>query len=435
MASYSCEVKVGSKGKGGPHASYISREGKYAKSRSKEKLEHVESGNMPSWAANDPVQFWQAADQHERANGATYREFQLALPREMTPEQRVDLVRDMVKQQLGDKHAYTWAIHNPPAALEGGEQPHAHIMYSERTLDGIDRDPAQFFMRYNGKNPEKGGCRKDSAGTEERLLATRERWANVQNLHLERHGYEDRVDHRNLKDQGIDRTPEPHFGPGRIARMKDAELAAVLERRAAEGAMERADAELEETILDLSGDLSAAKAARAAQERPTTKGNQHEHRRQPNAIWTVGSYDDFGAFELNAFQTESIGQAETLHDLRDLSGVDVVPGLVRSEVLLPGDAAYQLADGEPDAVRKLRRDSAGPRGLTLDLSGNLDAARAERDQLAAREYAAKVAAQFKADQAERAQIERMKEEFLNELATRPELHGKLLDRPSGPSMK
>jgi hypothetical protein len=268
MASYHCSVKVGAKGKAGPHASYISREGKYEKSQSVEKLEHVESGNMPSWAEKDPTQLWHAADQHERANGATYREIEVALPREMTPEQRVELVRDMVGQELGDKHAYTWAIHNPMASLEGGEQPHAHIMYSERTIDGIDRDPEQYFKRYNAKNPEKGGCRKDSAGTEERLLATRERWAKVQNLHLERHGLDARVDHRSLKEQGIDRTAEPHFGPGRIQRMtatQDAELVAVLERRAAEGAKERADAELGKTIIDLSGDLAAAKADRNRQ--------------------------------------------------------------------------------------------------------------------------------------------------------------------------
>lgn len=265
MASYHCSVKVGSKGKAGPHASYISREGKYENTRSNEKLEHVESGQMPKWAENDPAQFWQAADQHERANGATYREIEVALPREMTPEQRVELVRDMVGQELGGKHAYTWAIHNPVASLEGGEQPHAHIMYSERTIDGIDRDPEQYFKRYNAKNPEKGGCRKDSAGTEERLLATRERWAQVQNLHLEQHGHEARVDHRSLKDQGIERTPEPHFGPGRVQRMtamQDVELVAVLERRAAEGEKERAAAELGKTIIDLSGDLGAAKAER-----------------------------------------------------------------------------------------------------------------------------------------------------------------------------
>lgn len=261
MASYHCSVKVGAKGKAGPHASYISREGKYEKTRSNEKLEHVEHANMPTWAEQNPAQFWQAADQHERANGATYREIEIALPREMTPEQRVELVRDMVGQELGDKHAYSWAIHNPPASLEGGEQPHAHIMYSERTIDGIDRDPEQYFKRYNAKNPEKGGCRKDSAGTEERLLATRERWAKVQNLHLERHGLDGRVDHRSLKEQGIDRTPEPHFGPGRVQRMtvlQDADLAAVLERRAAEGAKERAADELGKSIIDVTGDLKAA---------------------------------------------------------------------------------------------------------------------------------------------------------------------------------
>lgn len=265
MASYHCSVKVGSKGKAGPHASYISREGKYENTRSNEKLEHVESGHMPKWAEKDPAQFWQAADQHERANGATYREIEVALPREMTPEQRVELVRDMVGQELDGKHAYTWAIHNPVASLEGGEQPHAHIMYSERTIDDIDRDPEQYFKRYNAKNPDKGGCRKDSAGTEERLQATRDRWAQVQNLHLEQHGHEARVDHRSLKAQGIERTPEPHFGPGRIQRMttmQDVELVAVLERRAAEGERERALTELGKTIIDLSGDLGAAKAER-----------------------------------------------------------------------------------------------------------------------------------------------------------------------------
>lgn len=265
MASYHCSVKVGSKGKAGPHSSYISREGKYENTRSNEKLEHVESGNMPKWAEKDPAQFWQAADQYERANGATYREIEVALPREMTPDQRVELVRDMVWQELGGKHAYTLAIHNPAASLEGGEQPHAHIMYSERTIDAIGRDPEQYFKRYNAKNPDKGGCRKDSAGTEERLQATRQRWAQVQNLHLEQHGHEARVDHRSLKDQGIERTPEPHFGPERIKRMtamQDVELVAVLERRAAEGEKEHVVTELGKTIIDLSGDLGAAKAER-----------------------------------------------------------------------------------------------------------------------------------------------------------------------------
>ncbi|MGK3295924.1 MobA/MobL family protein, partial [Escherichia coli] len=42
----------------------------------------------PEWARDNPSHFWQAADQFERANGSTYRELEIALPRELTPEQR-----------------------------------------------------------------------------------------------------------------------------------------------------------------------------------------------------------------------------------------------------------------------------------------------------------------------------------------------------------
>lgn len=221
MASYHCTVKVGGKGKAASHSAYISREGKYSGRERYEDLESTAYGNMPKWAAHNPAHFWNAADEHERANGATYREIEVALPRELDPTQRRALVEDFIAQEIGDKHAYQWAIHTPNAALEKGEQPHAHIMYSERTRDGLDRDPAQYFKRYNTKAPEKGGCRKDSAGTEERLQATRQRWADVQNLHLERHGHEARVDHRSLKAQGIERRPEKHIGASRVKDMPE----------------------------------------------------------------------------------------------------------------------------------------------------------------------------------------------------------------------
>jgi hypothetical protein len=225
---------------------------------------------MPKWAEHNPAHFWDAADEHERANGATYREIEVALPRELTPEQRRELVEEFIQQEIGDRHAYQWAIHTPKAALEKGEQPHAHIMYSERTRDGIDRDPEQYFKRYNGKNPERGGCRKDSAGTEERLQATRERWASVQNAHLERHGHAVRVDHRSLEAQGIDRAPEKHLGGRGVRQLQEADISALLERRAAEGEHERAQQQVS-SILDLSGDLEAAKRERDRQPAPEVK--------------------------------------------------------------------------------------------------------------------------------------------------------------------
>ena len=261
MASYHCTVKVGGKGKAASHSAYISREGKYSGRERYEDLEATDHGNMPKWAEHNPAHFWNAADEHERANGATYREIEVALPRELTAEQRRELVEDFIQQELGDRHAYQWAIHTPKAALEGGEQPHAHIMYSERTRDGIDRDPEQYFKRYNAKAPERGGCRKDSAGTEERLQATRERWATVQNAHLERHGHAVRVDHRSLEAQGIDRAPEKHLGGRGVRQLQENDISALLERRAAEGERERAQRQVS-SIIDLSGDLAAAKADR-----------------------------------------------------------------------------------------------------------------------------------------------------------------------------
>lgn len=95
MATAHLSVKVGKTGKGTPHAEYISRTGKYAKKLEQgEKLEATESGNMPAWAEENPLTFWQAADQYERANGTVYREHEIALPRELTAEQRAELVRE-----------------------------------------------------------------------------------------------------------------------------------------------------------------------------------------------------------------------------------------------------------------------------------------------------------------------------------------------------
>lgn len=253
MASYHCSVKVGGKGKAAAHAQYIAREGKYSGYEQYEDLEATGRGNMPAWAEHNPAHFWAAADQFERANGATYREIEVALPRELTPDQRRELIEDFIGQELGDRHAYQWAIHCPAAAIEGGEQPHAHIMYSERTVDSIHRDPALYFKRYNAKAPERGGCRKDSAGTQERLQATRERWATIQNAHLERHGHAARVDHRSLEEQGVKRQPEKHIG---WKRMEKADPAALRERRAAERELDAAERDL--AVLDIRRELAQA---------------------------------------------------------------------------------------------------------------------------------------------------------------------------------
>ncbi len=236
MASYHCSLKAGKKGNTPLHALYICREGKYRSSK-KEDLEYKEHCNMPTWARNNPHEFWKAAEEYERANGRTYMEIEVALPNELNPEQRLELVQDFIKEQIGENHPYTVAIHCPKAALKRNvDQPHAHIMFSERQLDQIERNSELFFARANKKNPELGGAFKDtrfsgSTGKKnvEKLRAS---WAEHQNRVLEKYGHEVRVDYRSLqaqryealekgdfkKAEQLDRPPEIHLGPKMVQR-------------------------------------------------------------------------------------------------------------------------------------------------------------------------------------------------------------------------
>jgi hypothetical protein len=217
MASYHLQINTGGKGAAGAHAAYIQREGRFSEERYGEVASRGQ-GNMPAWARENPAAFWKASDAHERVNGNTYREYELALPRELSRAAQVALVQRFAEQELGDKRPYQWAIHMP-LARDGQEQPHVHLMFSDRQLDGIERGPEQFFKRYNAKAPEKGGAQKFSYGADreaaaEAYEAIRERWASIQNRALEHAGVEARVDHRSLADQGIrDREPGLHRGP------------------------------------------------------------------------------------------------------------------------------------------------------------------------------------------------------------------------------
>lgn len=201
MAIMHLSVKNGAKGKGAAHAQYIEREGKYA--QRKDKI-LSESGNMPVWAQQSPREFWKAADQHERANGRSYRELEISLPRELTTEQQTELVREFTKNVLGESHAYTWAIHEPKAR-DGELNSHVHLMFSERTNDGIERDQSQYFKRYNRANPELGGAGKDRYFTSRYFVnAVREEWAQTVNERMHELGIDARIDHRSYKELGID---------------------------------------------------------------------------------------------------------------------------------------------------------------------------------------------------------------------------------------
>jgi hypothetical protein len=208
-------------GRGSQHASYIGRQGGFATGKRSSDLVHIEHRNFPAWARHDPAVFWKAADRGERANARLYHEFEISIPRELSPQGRIAVVQEFVSRELGAKFAVTIAIHNPKA-LDGGEHPHAHVMFSSRRVDdGIERGPEHFFKQAYTREPERGGAKKDaSIYKTARLRDLRASWADTANRALEREGHTVRIDHRSFKDRGIDHTPEPRLGPRRTQAIK-----------------------------------------------------------------------------------------------------------------------------------------------------------------------------------------------------------------------
>jgi hypothetical protein len=176
---------------------------------------YTESGNMPSWAEGDPAEYWEAADDFERANGRLYVAADFALPRDLSAEDQIELAREFARE-LTEKEQlpYTLAIHAGLDEHGHSHNPHAHLMFSERRNDGIDRSRDQWFRRANSEHPERGGAPKSRTfHGPEWIEKARERLADKTNATLERCGREERVDHRSYERQGVERNPGEHYGP------------------------------------------------------------------------------------------------------------------------------------------------------------------------------------------------------------------------------
>jgi hypothetical protein len=148
------------------------------------------------------------------------------------------MVGRMVIEIVGNK-PYQYAVHAPTSSLEGEDNPHLHLMYSERLPDGIERSAEQMFSRYSAQYPARGGRKKDNAGrtwaqVRTDLVSTRKAVAEVQNEYLAKIGCATRVDHRSLKDRGEQRAAERHLGQARINRMSAEEKSVYVNRRIVE---------------------------------------------------------------------------------------------------------------------------------------------------------------------------------------------------------
>ena len=164
---------------------------------------------------------WNRVEASEKRKDAQVaRHIIMAVPRELTEQQQVDLVRDFVQEQLAGRGMVAdWSLHREGAedALKGN--PHAHVMLTMRPLtrDGFAAKKVPILDEGTGV-PLRDGRGKirytfgDHWGAKDVLTDLREQWEVLQNERLAIHGHEARVDRRSFKEQGISLVPSTHTG-------------------------------------------------------------------------------------------------------------------------------------------------------------------------------------------------------------------------------
>jgi hypothetical protein len=190
------------------------RQVRYISTEGREDLVYTRSRNLPSWAKGNPHTYFRAAEVYEWAGGNAFEEWKIALPQELSSQQNMDCMRDLVRMIAGNRLPMTYAFHCPETLDEEHEQPHLHLLLSGRQNDGIVRTPQQYFKKYNRTHPERGGAPKDPALYHLRAVKSwRVTISDVINVHLERAGMEERVHPDRLDAQGVTRQPEPKLLP------------------------------------------------------------------------------------------------------------------------------------------------------------------------------------------------------------------------------
>ena len=254
-------------------AAYIQRAAEYGRGEQDDELVYTESGHMPGWAEAEPTTYWAAADHNERANGRLFKRLEFALPLALSAAERAALAVGFAHHLTDAEHLpYTLAIH-----AGHGENPHCHLMISERGNDGLERSPEQWFRRYNAAHPERGGARKSEALKPRAWFdETREAWAAQTNAALERAGADVRIDHRSLADQGIERLPTLHLGP----QVQEMEARGIETWR---GAEQRRREQVNARLVELAMQVGELDARQAEEERSAAAEAEQEPPRRPTA--------------------------------------------------------------------------------------------------------------------------------------------------------
>jgi ATP-dependent exoDNAse (exonuclease V) alpha subunit len=163
------------------------------------------SADQMSWA-KDRTNLWNKAERAEkRINSRVAREFLIALPAELSPQGRMNLVA-VFSRELVERYRFALdiAIH-APRDFPGSDPRnfHAHLLATTReaTRAGLGE---KTWVEWNDATRRERGL-GSSVGE---LLHVRERWAMAANAALQLEHIDARVDHRTLRAQGIEREPK-----------------------------------------------------------------------------------------------------------------------------------------------------------------------------------------------------------------------------------
>lgn len=239
MAIYHFTAKVMSRGNGDnavQAAAYRSGEKLHADgldrnfSFRKPEVAHREifaPAHAPAWVY-DRAKLWNAVEEKEinadgsvRIKARLAREFEFSLPNELTLDQNKALVSEFVNAELVARGMIADAnFHMKP--MNG----HAHVMATVRHI-----------------TPDGFGQSNRDWNKKEMILELRKAWAGHANRHLEAAGFDVRIDHRSLVDQGIDEEATVHLGRGETAADRRELNAEIMETREAAKELNRIKAE------------------------------------------------------------------------------------------------------------------------------------------------------------------------------------------------
>lgn len=183
----------------------------------------------------DRQTLWNLVERAEkRVDAQLAREIEITLPRELTADQQIGLVRSFVREHFVSQGMVADVALHRPDASDGKEQPHAHVLLTLRRLDAssetgfsptkerdwnecedIARLVAEARKQFNRTESEADKVLLEQAEALRNVNIWRKAWATHANGALEAAGSEARIDHRTLEKQGIFRIPQISLGIAR----------------------------------------------------------------------------------------------------------------------------------------------------------------------------------------------------------------------------